>query len=92
MRTQFPPGGFQSIFTLLHLHHEEASQAGLVGRSKTPLAEKFLHESLNTHSQNVQLVLRQRVARDGAVQESITREREVCDRRDEIGGEFGHHT
>lgn len=63
-----------------------------VGRSQTPLAEKFLRESLNTHFQNVPLVLRQRVARDGAVQESITREREFCDRRDERGGEFGHHT
>jgi hypothetical protein len=47
---------------------------------------------LNTQFENIQLVLRQRVACDGAVQESITREREVCDRCDKIGGEFGHHT
>ena len=69
-------------------HHRRA----YVGRSKTPLAEKFLRESLNTQFQNVQLVLRQRVARDGAVQEAITREREFCDRRDERGGKFGHQT
>lgn len=25
VRSQFFPGGFQSIFTLLHLYHEEAS-------------------------------------------------------------------
>ena len=68
-------------------HHRRA----YVGRSKTPLAEKFLRESLNTHFQNVQLILGQRVARDGVVQKSITREREFCYGRDERGGEFGHH-
>ncbi len=62
------------------------------GLSRALCAEKSLRESLHTQFENVQLVLRQRVACDGAVQESITREREVCDRRDERRGEFGHHT
>jgi hypothetical protein len=39
-----------------------------VGQSKTPWAEKFLRESLNTHLENVQFVLGQRVAWDGVVQ------------------------
>jgi len=69
-------------------HHRRA----YAGLSRAPWAEKSLRESLNTQFENIQLVLRQRVACDGAIQESITREREVCDRCDEIGGEFGHHT
>jgi hypothetical protein len=56
-----------------------------VGLSKAPLAGKSLRESLNIHVEKVQLVLRQRVTRDGAVQESITREREFGERRGGFG-------
>ena len=63
-----------------------------VGLFKAPWADKSLRESLNTQFENVQLVLSQRVACEWAVQESITREREFCDRRDKRGGEFEHHT
>ena len=62
-----------------------------VGLFKAPWAEKSLCESLNTHLENVQLVLSQRVACDGVVQESIARQREFCDRRDERRGEFDDH-
>jgi hypothetical protein len=39
-----------------------------VGLSQAPLAEKSLRKSLNTHFDNTELVLRQRVARDRIVQ------------------------
>ena len=62
-----------------------------VGLFKAPWAEKSLCESLNTHLENVQLALSQRVACDGVVQESIARQREFCERRDERRSEFEDH-
>jgi hypothetical protein len=62
-------------------HHRRA----YVGLSKAPFAGKSLRESLNTHVEKVQLVRSQRVARDGVVQESITREREFGERRGGFG-------